>query len=217
MTLPVRAAPKTSRQKALNDLRRQEILSAAIRTFGKKGFAATCVDDVAAAAKIAKGTLYLYFDSKEAMYSAAVALAVQQLKALVGDRVAAAVGVRAKLAAAIGLRLDFWHEQQAIFRLLRTVGREPRHARQTRELLRYTQASLVEILEGGAAAGEVAAAPFDDLAWTILDMIRGASERRLDRMSERTPEQDAGVILEFVERQVGLPADYEAAPPEVLA
>jgi AcrR family transcriptional regulator len=207
VTIPARTAPRTSRQKALNDLRRQEILGAAIRTFGKKGFAATCVEDVAAAAKIAKGTLYLYFDSKETMYSAAVALAVQQLKALVGDRVAAAVGVRAKLAAAIGLRLDFWHEQQAIFRLLRTVGREPRHARQTQELLRYTQSSLVEILEGGVAAGELAAAPFDDLAWAILDMIRGASERRLDRMCERTPEQDAAVILEFVERHLGLSAE----------
>ena len=33
--------------------------------FGKKGFADTCVEDIAAAAKIAKGTLYLYFRSKE--------------------------------------------------------------------------------------------------------------------------------------------------------
>jgi AcrR family transcriptional regulator len=52
-------ATHTSRRQVLTDLRRSEILTAAIKVFGKKGFAATCVDDVAAAADIAKGTLYL--------------------------------------------------------------------------------------------------------------------------------------------------------------
>jgi AcrR family transcriptional regulator len=195
---------KTSRQKALTELRREEILRAAIRIFGKKGFAATCVEDIADAAKIAKGTLYLYFKSKEEIYRAAVQLAVHGLQTLSAERVAAVSGVREKLAVAIGLRMTFWHEQQAIYRLLLTVGREPQHRRQTNELMRRAQASFVEILEGGVAAGELESGNFGDVAWLVLDMIRGANERRMDRMNTCTPEQDAAMILAFALRQVGL-------------
>jgi AcrR family transcriptional regulator len=47
-----------------------EILEAALACFSQKGFAATRMDDIARRAKIAKGTVYLYFDSKEAVFKA---------------------------------------------------------------------------------------------------------------------------------------------------
>ncbi|MEO3885343.1 TetR/AcrR family transcriptional regulator [Nonomuraea sp. B5E05] len=51
--------------------RRQQILAAAVRMFARKGFAATRIDDVAAEAGIAKGSVYLYFDSRDALLKAA--------------------------------------------------------------------------------------------------------------------------------------------------
>lgn len=51
--------------------RRQEILAAAVRVFARKGFAASRIDDVAAEAGIAKGSVYLYFDSRDALLAAA--------------------------------------------------------------------------------------------------------------------------------------------------
>ncbi|GAB4585448.1 TetR/AcrR family transcriptional regulator [Nocardia sp. IFM 10818] len=51
--------------------RRQEILAAAVRVFARKGFAASRIDDVAAEAGIAKGSVYLYFDSRDALLDAA--------------------------------------------------------------------------------------------------------------------------------------------------
>ena len=38
------------------------------RSLRREGFAATRLDDVAARAGVSKGTLYLYFDSKEALF-----------------------------------------------------------------------------------------------------------------------------------------------------
>ena len=87
-----------TRKQVLTDLRRQEILAAAIKVFGKKGFAATCVGDVADAAKIAKGTVYLYFDSKEEIYAAAVQMAVAQLRERAAERIRTVRGVRERLA-----------------------------------------------------------------------------------------------------------------------
>lgn len=47
------------------DARPQELLDAALSLFIEKGFAAARADEIAARAGVCKGTLYLYFDSKE--------------------------------------------------------------------------------------------------------------------------------------------------------
>ncbi|WP_280303376.1 TetR/AcrR family transcriptional regulator [Nocardia neocaledoniensis] len=47
--------------------RQEEILRAAATVFADKGFAATRVEDVAAAAGIAKGSVYLYFPSRDSL------------------------------------------------------------------------------------------------------------------------------------------------------
>jgi len=49
-----------------------EILKAALKTFSKKGFAATKLVEVAKEAGVSKATLYLYFESKEALFKAVV-------------------------------------------------------------------------------------------------------------------------------------------------
>ena len=48
--------------------RRETILAAALEEFSARGFAATRLDDVASRAGVAKGTIYLYFDDKEALF-----------------------------------------------------------------------------------------------------------------------------------------------------
>src|SRR6185437_8958824 len=52
--------------------RTSEILAAALECFAKGGFAGTRMDDVAAAAGVTKGTLYLYFPNKQALFEAVV-------------------------------------------------------------------------------------------------------------------------------------------------
>jgi AcrR family transcriptional regulator len=55
-------AERRAREKAR---RRREILDAARREFFERGFHRPTVDDVAARAEVSKGTIYLYFESKE--------------------------------------------------------------------------------------------------------------------------------------------------------
>ena len=50
--------------------RKDEILAAAERVFGEKGVDATTIEDITAAAGVAKGTFYLYFDSKDHVIAA---------------------------------------------------------------------------------------------------------------------------------------------------
>ena len=63
------AEPVRQRRK---EARPAELVAAALELFVEKGFAGTRLDDVAARAGVSKGTLYLYFDSKEALFKAVI-------------------------------------------------------------------------------------------------------------------------------------------------
>lgn len=62
----------SSRWKRRKESRPEEILDAALQQFTEKGFSATRMIDVAKAAGISKGTLYLYFPNKEAIFQEVV-------------------------------------------------------------------------------------------------------------------------------------------------
>jgi AcrR family transcriptional regulator len=54
------------------EARPAELMAAALDLFVERGFAATRLDDVAARAGVSKGTLYLYFSSKEELFKAVI-------------------------------------------------------------------------------------------------------------------------------------------------
>lgn len=55
-----------------NEALPSELTAAALALFVEKGFAATRLDDVAARAGVSKGTVYLYFKSKEELFTAVI-------------------------------------------------------------------------------------------------------------------------------------------------
>ena len=63
-------------RKVAPEARRQAILAAALSVFAAHGFEAARLEDVAQRAGVAKGTLYLYFRDKEALFEALVRNAV---------------------------------------------------------------------------------------------------------------------------------------------
>jgi TetR/AcrR family transcriptional regulator len=69
LTNPTEAGPKRERRK---EARPGELLNAALDLFVEKGFSATRVEEVAARAGVSKGTLFLYFQSKEDLFKAVV-------------------------------------------------------------------------------------------------------------------------------------------------
>jgi AcrR family transcriptional regulator len=66
-----------------------ELIAAAQEIFVEKGFAATRLDDVAARAGVSKGTVYLYFKNKEALFKAVIETgitpAVEMVEALAAE------------------------------------------------------------------------------------------------------------------------------------
>jgi len=64
--------PRQPRWRRRKDARPEEIISAALEVFAERGFAATKLEDVARKAGVTKGTIYLYFNNKDALFKALV-------------------------------------------------------------------------------------------------------------------------------------------------
>lgn len=66
------ASATSTKRERRKEARPGELLAAALDLFVEKGFAATRVEEVAARAGVSKGTLFLYFQSKEELFKAVV-------------------------------------------------------------------------------------------------------------------------------------------------
>ena len=69
--MPALASPNHRRERRKQE-RPGELLQAALQLFVEKGFAATRVEEVALRAGVSKGTLFLYYDSKEDLFKAVI-------------------------------------------------------------------------------------------------------------------------------------------------
>jgi AcrR family transcriptional regulator len=91
-----------TRWRRRKEARPAEIMAAALECFRERGFAATRLEDVAARAGVTKGTIYLYYPSKEDLFKAVVRGEVAQhlarVEALLAEPIPAPVLLKRLLA-----------------------------------------------------------------------------------------------------------------------
>ena len=159
--MPIANPPaRTPRWRRRPEARPQQILKAAFRVFGIRGLHQATLDDVARAARITKGTIYLYFPSKADLFSA-------MLKARVNDimpRVEApedghpGPSTRRQLSA-LGLQLYRFFRSRAWLAMYRTVVSEAAQFPEAAALL-YREGilpanrRLAEVIQRGIVRGE---------------------------------------------------------------
>jgi AcrR family transcriptional regulator len=139
--------------------RRESILAAALDEFASQGFTAARLEDVARRAGIAKGTIYLYFRDKEALFQELVR---SMLTPVIGT-VEALREVDVPMRALSEQLLDLFVDQilstrrREVIRLMIAEGRRfPKLAEfYHREVIARIFAAMRTILERAAARGEV--------------------------------------------------------------
>ncbi len=97
------------------DFRRTQILDAARQSFVKRGVAATTVDAVAKAAGVAKGTVYLYFDSKDAILRDILTQDLQEFHDCTVPVIRRAGPPRARVEAYFRAALEFFERKRDFF------------------------------------------------------------------------------------------------------
>lgn len=139
--------------------RPREILAAALRVFAQRGYTATRLDDIAAAAGVTKGTIYYYFENKDALLLRLAEVGdrseIERLEALLASHPGP---VSAQLR--IVMRKGFAEPADETRRLLRVVYLAL-HADAPHLFSRVVQRALVDgwalitkLIERGKASGE---------------------------------------------------------------
>jgi AcrR family transcriptional regulator len=98
--------------------RRRDIVRAAIRLFAELGFADCDMERVANDRGIAKGTLYLYFRSKQDLFFACVDQGMQDLQSAIDEAVQTETEPFAKIARSVWRFLQFFDEHPEHIELL---------------------------------------------------------------------------------------------------
>ena len=169
--------------RSVSEGKRKAILGAALTVFSRKGYAEASVDDVAEQAGIAKGTLYLYFRSKEELYLAAL---VSDLRAMSSEGRKAMErmhGLREKLRAFLRVRLEYTKSRQDFLRIyLAEYGStflKTSVSRAVRNIMRENMRYMAKLFEAATLEGEIGPVPAGAAAGALFDLSRGLIERRL--------------------------------------
>jgi AcrR family transcriptional regulator len=115
----------TRRRRAVSDedksQRRDDIIAAAKIVFARKGFHATTIADVARQAGMAYGSIYWYFESKDELFHALMAVEEQALRAHVASATASLdhrPGGEALFRTAVQATFEFFEADKATVKLL---------------------------------------------------------------------------------------------------
>src|ERR1700678_2888109 len=104
--------------------KRERILDAAVRVFAKKGFHATRVSEVAKAAGVADGTIYLYFKSKDQLLVSLFEDRVERLLQFLQTELPAKVGASEKLRRIIELQLGLLEGERDLAEVITVILRQ---------------------------------------------------------------------------------------------
>ncbi len=185
------------------EFRRSEIVEAAKKVFAKRGYRSSTVDDIAAHARIAKGTLYLYFKSKEEIYLTALMADIRALQQEASTRITLARTAREKIAGYVAARLehsdrnaDFWRIFFSEFTNL--IVSPATGSREFQAVKRDSMKQLQAILEQGMARREIHRLPAERTTMAIVDLTRCVIERRIMGYVKSTPREDLAFIMDVL-------------------
>lgn len=185
------------------DNRRKLILASARSLFFKKGFSKVTVDEIAKSSELGKGSIYLYFNSKEEIYAQILLNDIDNFNRQVSvlfDKGSSASDLLAEFSY---IYIDFFLRDSELFRILMTYMLHPAKMNLSEKLnsqiLNANARSINvigRILQSGADSGEF---PSDinvrqnqNSFWGLLNGIislyifSGASERRRERIHSTT-------------------------------
>ncbi len=147
-----RNAPRKKTRRAPDNDKRERILRAAIKVFARKGFYATRVSEIAKAAGVADGTIYLYFKNKDDVLVSIFDDRISRLLVVIREESAACATVEERITRVVELQLGLLEGQRDLAEVV-TVN-----LRQSSKLLKQYAAPLfmqyVELIAGIIADGQ---------------------------------------------------------------
>jgi len=189
------AASRKTRKELLSEWRHGEVLQAARRIFARLGYSASNVEDIAREAGMAKGTIYLYFKSKEEVFAAVLGQDIESLTDRTIQNMSCVETFAERLMVFLNLRLAYLRDNQDFVRIYFAEFSGPRSwstviAEIKEKHLRRGVEFMGSCLEQAIARNEIRAVPVEATAYAIFDLARGFAERHLRGWTQLTLEDD---------------------------
>jgi TetR/AcrR family fatty acid metabolism transcriptional regulator len=137
--------------------KRDRILDAAVRVFARKGFHATRVSEVAKAAGVADGTIYLYFDSKDALLVSLFEHRVQRLLTFLETQLPAVGSAAQKLARIVEVQLGLLEDERDLAEVVTVILRQSTKLMKEHAAPKFTAYldAIAAVIAEGQARGEI--------------------------------------------------------------
>jgi AcrR family transcriptional regulator len=200
----------TRRRRAVSDedksQRRDEIMAAAKEVFARKGFHDTTIADIAKQAGLAYGSIYWYFDSKDDLFHALMAVEEGALRNHVAAALAAA-GVPAEnareeapLRTAVQATLEFFEADKATVKLLLrdAYALGDRFEKHLGGIYERFIDDIETFIVVAQERGQVVAAPARMVAYTLAALVGQLAHRRLNTDDDVTAAQVADFVVALV-------------------
>lgn len=197
-----------TREQVIRDFRTSEILGAAQRVIGEIGFGDCSMERIAQEAGISKGTIYLYFEGKDALLVEAFKRSFALLLERTRGFARRARGPEAKLRAIVEAALDHSQDQRAFFESLEDWPQlGPGGASLLRENLQPHVEEYLQFVAGqidrGIRRGVFRRVGPRRAARALLELLRGAIAERLGQAEPRSTAEEAQAIVDMFVNGIG--------------
>jgi AcrR family transcriptional regulator len=152
--------------------RKEQLLRAAELLFTEKGYGATRISDICAAAGVAKGLFYWYFPTKESLFAELVRTMRHALRRAQAAAMNPAADTITRICQGTEASVRFMAEHQPYFALLDVERADDAFAAVMREGSDIYAADVRRLIVEGQAAGEI---PDGDPSFYVVGMLGAVS------------------------------------------
>jgi len=197
--------PKDSKRRELwNRITQQTIHEAVVRLVTRNGYQGFTMDQVAEEAGVAKGTLYLYFKSKEALLESVKESSLQPLRKELTDILDSDRSCRGKVEEFVVRQFAYFDEHGDLIRFLLEERRLAQLHRKRQGDNRYKEmlSKVSSVLEAGMNGGEFRAMDVRKVSAILMEASIAVIVQRLWDKAPSPWKDDARILIEVFLRGI---------------
>jgi TetR/AcrR family transcriptional regulator, cholesterol catabolism regulator len=195
----------TTRQWRRTEVRREEIISAAVKLWSEHGYNATSVADLCAVTGIGKGSIYHHISSKEEIlfeiHNRFVDPMLEYARAAVADERPAAEALRSLSCEMLTIIARYRAHCEIFVREMKSLG--PDRLKQVRQKRRQLETLVAQLIQRGIDSGEFKDEPVKDATMAFMGMHVHTYmwfRPRMDRSPEEISDRFCRIFLEGLRR-----------------
>ncbi len=192
---------KTVRDGQENPAVRERLLVEALRLFTERGYAATTVREIVAAAGVTKPVLYYYFGSKEGLYLEIMGSIATLFDQRLAELEISTGSVRQRLVHFLGGMLAAARENLPVVRLAYAIYFGPPQGAPFIDFHRFfdlTLEKVEQLVSEGMAKGEIRSAERRPIVWALVGSYHTILEEQLCRSTPRMESADLEGVINMI-------------------